>query len=79
VDHDADAVQASLLGDAAWRKSSYSSPSGNCVEAAGGRLSVGGVRLGQHVEEGSICDWHCHDSDIYSAARVQESATMHWF
>ena len=34
VDHDVNAVQASLLGDAAWRKSSYSSPSGNCVEAA---------------------------------------------
>jgi len=34
VDHDVSAVQASLLGDAAWRKSSYSSPSGNCVEAA---------------------------------------------
>ncbi len=28
VDHDVSAVQASLLGDAAWRKSSY------CVEAA---------------------------------------------
>ena len=27
-------VQASLLHVAVWRKSSYSSPSGNCVEAA---------------------------------------------
>ena len=34
VDHDVNVVQASLLGAAAWRKSSYSSPSGNCVEAA---------------------------------------------
>lgn len=27
-------MQASLLRAAAWRKSSHSSPSGNCVEAA---------------------------------------------
>lgn len=27
-------VQASLLQAATWRKSSYSNPSGNCVEAA---------------------------------------------
>ncbi|HEY7268371.1 MAG TPA: DUF397 domain-containing protein [Dehalococcoidia bacterium] len=27
-------IQASLLHAAAWRKSSYSNPSGNCVEAA---------------------------------------------
>lgn len=27
-------VQASLLPSASWRKSSYSNPSGNCVEAA---------------------------------------------
>ena len=33
VGHDVNAVQVSLLDDA-WRKSSYSSPSGNCVEAA---------------------------------------------
>lgn len=28
-------VRAALAGSAAWRKSSYSNPSGNCVEAAG--------------------------------------------
>lgn len=27
-------MQASLLPSASWRKSSYSNPSGNCVEAA---------------------------------------------
>lgn len=42
VDHDVSAVQASLPGDAAWRKSSYSSPSGNCVEAA---PLTGGIAL----------------------------------
>ena len=42
MDHDVNAVQASLPGDAAWRKSSYSSPSGNCVEAA---KLTGGVAL----------------------------------
>ena len=34
VDHDVNAAHASLLGAGAWQKSSYSSPSGNCVEAA---------------------------------------------
>ncbi|MGN6791073.1 MAG: DUF397 domain-containing protein [Streptosporangiaceae bacterium] len=34
MDHDFNGVRASLLGAAAWRKSSYSNPSGNCVEAA---------------------------------------------
>lgn len=33
VDYAQNGVRASLLR-AAWRKSSYSSPSGNCVEAA---------------------------------------------
>ena len=33
MDHAQNGVRASLL-QAAWRKSSYSSPSGNCVEAA---------------------------------------------
>jgi hypothetical protein len=42
VDCDVNAVQASLLGAAAWRKSSYSSPSGNCVQAA---ELTGGVAL----------------------------------
>jgi Domain of unknown function (DUF397) len=34
VDQAVNGVQASLLHAAVWRKSSYSSPSGNCVEAA---------------------------------------------
>jgi hypothetical protein len=34
VDHVLNGVRASLLRAAAWRKSSYSNPSGNCVEAA---------------------------------------------
>ena len=42
VEHAVSAVQASRLGAAAWRKSSYSSPSGNCVEAA---ELTGGVAL----------------------------------
>jgi Domain of unknown function (DUF397) len=42
VDHDVNAVQAPVPGAAAWRKSSYSSPSGNCVEAA---QRAGGVAL----------------------------------
>jgi hypothetical protein len=33
VDHHFSGAQASLLRAAAWRKSSYSTPSGNCVEA----------------------------------------------
>ncbi len=36
-------VQASRLPLAAWRKSRYSNPSGNCVEAAG--LPAGAVAL----------------------------------
>jgi hypothetical protein len=35
-------MQASLLPTVAWRKSSYSNPSGNCVEAA---LLVDGVAV----------------------------------
>lgn len=35
MDHDSSGAQASILLTAAWRKSSYSTPSGNCVEAAG--------------------------------------------
>ncbi len=42
MDHDLNAVQASLLGATAWRKSSYSSPTCNCVEAA---KLTGGVAL----------------------------------
>jgi hypothetical protein len=34
VDHAYNGVQASLLHSASWRKSSYSNPSGNCVESA---------------------------------------------
>jgi len=43
VDHAKNGVPASLLR-AAWRKSSYSSPSGNCVEAALLRTSGVAVR-----------------------------------
>ena len=32
MDHSFNGIQASLLRAAAWRKSSYSNPSGNCVE-----------------------------------------------
>ena len=39
MDHAFNGVQASLLPAVAWRKSSYSNPSGNCVEAA--RLADG--------------------------------------
>ena len=34
MDHHVNGVQALLSHAAAWRKSSYSNPSGNCVEAA---------------------------------------------
>ena|SRR6266567_2228164 len=34
VDQAYNGVQASLLRSASWRKSSYSNPSGNCVESA---------------------------------------------
>lgn len=34
MDHDSSGERASLLRTGAWRKSSYSTPSGNCVEAA---------------------------------------------
>jgi hypothetical protein len=34
VDRAFNGVRASLLPGATWRKSSYSNPSGNCVEAA---------------------------------------------
>jgi hypothetical protein len=36
-------VQASRLRTVAWRKSRYSNPSGNCVEAA--QLPAGGVAV----------------------------------
>ena len=42
MDHAQNGVRASLLR-AAWRKSTYSSPSGNCVEAA--VLRASGVAL----------------------------------
>ena len=34
MDHVPNGVRASLLPVAIWRKSSFSNPSGNCVEAA---------------------------------------------
>lgn len=40
--HHVNGVQASLPHPAAWRKSSYSNPSGNCLEAA---ELTGGVAL----------------------------------
>jgi hypothetical protein len=42
VDHAFNGMQASLLPAVAWRKSSYSNPSGNCVQAA---LLADGVAL----------------------------------
>ena len=43
MDHDFSGAQSSLLRTATfWRKSSYSTPSGNCVEAAD---LTGGVAL----------------------------------
>ena len=42
MDHYAGGVRASLPGAAGWRKSSYSNPSGNCLEAA---ELAGGVAL----------------------------------
>jgi hypothetical protein len=42
MNHHVNGVQASLPRTTAWRKSSYSNPSGNCVEAAG---LAGGVAL----------------------------------
>ena len=42
MDHHVKGVEASLPLAAAWRKSSYSNPSGNCLEAA---ELAGGVAL----------------------------------
>jgi hypothetical protein len=42
MDHHVNGAQASLPHTAAWRKSSYSNPSGNCLEAA---EVAGGVAL----------------------------------
>jgi hypothetical protein len=42
MNDDVNGVRATLPHAAAWRKSSYSNPSGNCVEAAG---LAGGVAL----------------------------------
>lgn len=47
MDHVRSGVRASLLHAAAWRKSSHSNPSGNCVEAAqvGGGIAVRNSRF----------------------------------
>ena len=42
MEHEFSGPRVSLLRTAAWRKSSYSTPSGNCVEAA---ELTGGVAL----------------------------------
>jgi hypothetical protein len=42
MNDDVNGVRATLPHAAAWRKSRYSNPSGNCVEAAG---LAGGVAL----------------------------------
>lgn len=42
MDHPVNGAQASLPHTTAWRKSSYSNPSGNCLEAA---EVAGGVAL----------------------------------
>jgi len=42
MEHHVNGVRASLTRAVAWRKSSYSNPSGNCVEAA---ELAGGVAL----------------------------------
>ena len=42
MDHHVNGARASLPHTAAWRKSSYSNPSGNCLEAA---ELAGGVAL----------------------------------
>ena len=42
MDHQVSGMRASLPHAAAWRKSSYSNPSGNCLEAA---ELAGGVAL----------------------------------
>ncbi len=47
MDHHVTAAQAPVPLARAWRKSSYSSPSGNCVEAAelGGGVTLRDSRL----------------------------------
>lgn len=61
MDHAFIGVRASLLRAAAWRKSSHSNPSGNCVEAAplGDRVAVRNSRFPDgHVLVFTGAEWN---------------------